>query len=167
MAGVNLEDSTDGRLVAPDAHAAKVAVVRERCPDVFVNARVDTFWLGQRASTEETVSRALRYVDAGADGVFVPGPLTEDQVRVLTDAVPVPVNVLATPDHTLTRLAELGVRRVSTGSLLFRAALDEAAAVVRRLRDGRPAPIADSYRDVAARTAVHERRRSGRTATDG
>ena len=167
VAGVNLEDSSDGRLVAPAAHAAKVAAVKERCPDVFVNARVDTFWLGERASTEETVGRALHYADAGADGVFVPGALTEAQVRALTEALPVPVNVLATPQHTLPRLAELGVRRISTGSLLFRAALDEAVGVVRRLRDGRPGPDATAYRDVEARTAAHERRRPGRTTADG
>ncbi|WP_200814599.1 isocitrate lyase/PEP mutase family protein [Blastococcus haudaquaticus] len=154
VAGLNLEDSSAGKLVAPAAHAAKVAAVKERCPDVFVNARVDTFWLGERASAEATVGRALRYVDAGADGVFVPGPLTEAQVRELTGALPVPVNVLATPQHTVPRLAELGVRRISTGSLLFRAALDEAVGVVRRLRAGRPAPSATAYRDVDARTAT-------------
>ena len=153
VAGVNLEDSTAGRLVHPRDHAAKVAAVKRSRPDVFVNARVDTVWLGEEASTAETMERALRYVGAGADGVFVPGRLAEGQIAALTEALPVPVNVLAGPDHTVPRLAELGVRRVSTGSLLFRAALDEAVAVARLLRDGRPAPAATPYGVVDARTA--------------
>lgn len=42
VAGVNLEDSTAGRLVDPAAFAGKVAAVKERAPGVFLNARVDT-----------------------------------------------------------------------------------------------------------------------------
>jgi 2-methylisocitrate lyase-like PEP mutase family enzyme len=153
VAGVNLEDSTGGRLTDPARHAARLTAVKEACPFVFVNARVDTFWLGQ-AGLAETLTRAERYVAAGADGVFVPGRLTEPEVRALTRALPVPVNVLATGDHTLPRLAELGVRRVSTGSLLFRASLDAAVAVARSLRDGRPAPAATSYAEVDRRSSA-------------
>ncbi|MGY1717267.1 hypothetical protein ACI78R_22620 [Geodermatophilus sp. SYSU D01106] len=65
-----------------------------------------------------------------------------------------PLNVLAGPDHPLPRLAELGARRVSTGSLLVRAALDAAVAVARRLRDGGPAPPATPYAEVDARTGA-------------
>ena len=154
VAGVNLEDSSSGLLVDPGRHAAKVAAVKDRCPGVFVNARVDTFCLGQDASSAATVGRALRYVAAGADGVFVPGRLSEEQIRVLVGALPVPLNVLATADHALPRLAELGVRRVSTGSLLARVALDSAVAAVRRLQAGAPAPTATSYEVVDARTAA-------------
>jgi 2-methylisocitrate lyase-like PEP mutase family enzyme len=159
VAGVNLEDSTGGRLVSPRLHAAKVSAVKERRPDVFLNARVDTFWLGRDATTGETVDRALRYVDSGADGVFVPGQLTEEQISAVTSAVPVPVNVLATPEHTLPGLAELGVRRISTGSLLFRVALDEAVAVARRLRGGGPAPGATAYGAVDERIRAYDRSR--------
>ena len=162
VAGINLEDSTGGRLVDPRLHAAKVAAVKERCPEVFLNVRVDTFWLGEHATTGDTLRRAERYVEAGADGVFVPGRLTEEQIRGLTAALNVPVNVLATSDHTVPRLAELGVRRISTGSLLFRVALDEAAAVVRRLRAGQPAPGATTYGELNALVAAHDARQPGR-----
>ncbi|WP_029432438.1 isocitrate lyase/phosphoenolpyruvate mutase family protein [Blastococcus sp. URHD0036] len=159
VAGVNLEDSTAGRLVDPRGHAAKVAAVKRLCPSVFVNARVDTFWLGEQADIAATTERALRYLDAGADGVFVPGRLTEGQIATLTHVVPVPVNVLASAEHTVPRLAELGVRRVSTGSLLFRASVDAAVAVAGQLRDGRPAPAATPYGEVDARTAQLRGRR--------
>ncbi|MBA9002694.1 isocitrate lyase/PEP mutase family protein [Thermomonospora cellulosilytica] len=146
--GVNIEDCTRGRLISPRAHAAKITAIKSRCPEVFVNARVDTFWTGRNATVPETVERALRYVAAGADGVFVPGRLTSAQIREITSAVPVPVNVLASPDHTVPELARLGVRRVSCGSLLFRAALDRAVEVASAVRDGAPAPPATSYGDV-------------------
>ncbi|PZA20829.1 isocitrate lyase/phosphoenolpyruvate mutase family protein [Modestobacter versicolor] len=154
VAGVNLEDSTAGRLVDPARHAARVAAVKQACPTVFLNARVDTWWLGEQAGLTATVARAERYVAAGADGVFVPGRLTAAEIGTLTRELPVPVNVLATADHPLPRLADLGVRRVSTGSLLFRASLDAAVAVARALRDGQPAPPATSYAEVDARSAA-------------
>ena len=156
-AGVNLEDSTGGRLADPGLHAAKVAAVAAAVPGLFVNARVDTYWLGEQADLATTLDRARRYVAAGASGVFVPGRLAAGEITVLTAELPVPVNVLAGPDHPLPRLAGLGVRRVSTGSLLFRAALDAAVAVARGLRDGGTAPAATSYAEVERRTAAHLR----------
>src|SRR4051812_40259774 len=116
VAGVNIEDSTAGSLVAPSAYAAKVTAVKRRSPDVFVNARVDTYWLQQDATVEATLARARAYVEAGADGVFVPGLSDPDAVRAVTAALDVPVNLLVIPGRSLSDLAELGVRRVSTGS---------------------------------------------------
>ena len=54
-----------------------------------------------------------------------------------------PLNVLAQPD--VQRLANLGVRRISTGSLLFRAAIGSAIATVESVRDGKPIPPIPSY----------------------
>lgn len=88
-------------------------------------------------------------MDAGADGVFVPGPVTRDALRELAAAISVPLNVL--PILPLDELAELGVRRVSTGSLPYRAAIDTAVAVAATIRDGRPAPKATPYPDMQAR----------------
>jgi 2-methylisocitrate lyase-like PEP mutase family enzyme len=164
-AGVNVEDSTAGRLVDPGRHAATVAAVTQRCPDVFVNARVDTFWLGEDATVAATVDRALRYVAAGADGIFVPGRLTGQQIAELAAAVPVPLNVLAGPDHPLPRLAELGVRRVSTGSLLVRVALDAAAAVARGLRGGGLPPAATPYDRWETRLAGFRQTGSGSSSS--
>jgi 2-methylisocitrate lyase-like PEP mutase family enzyme len=45
---------------------------------VFVNARVDTYWLGQDADLPATLARAEHYVRAGADGIFVPGATAPD-----------------------------------------------------------------------------------------
>jgi 2-methylisocitrate lyase-like PEP mutase family enzyme len=160
VAGVNIEDSTAERLVPPAAYAAKVAAVKRRCPGIFVNARVDTYWLGQDATVESTVDRAVRYVEAGADGVFVPGATAPHVLRELTAAVPVPVNVLVLPGRSLAELAELGIRRVSTGSLPYRAAMHAATEVALAVRDGRAVPEAVPYAELQARlvgyaAAVH------------
>ena len=40
--GINIEDSTDEKLISPQAHAAKVSAIKQRSPEVFVNARIDT-----------------------------------------------------------------------------------------------------------------------------
>lgn len=73
-AGINIEDSSAEKLIDPALAAAKIVAIKQRNPEVFVNARVDTYWLRQHADTTSTIQRALRYVDAGADGVFVHWP---------------------------------------------------------------------------------------------
>lgn len=151
VAGVNLEDSTAERLVAPEVHAAKVAAIKRRSPDLFVNARVDTYWLGQDATVRPTLERAAAYVDAGADGIFVPGATDPGVLRELTSTIPVPVNVLVVPTLSLPELADLGVRRVSTGSLPYRAAIDAAVEVAISVRDGRAVPPATAYPELQER----------------
>lgn len=47
MAGVNLEDSRSGHLVDPVVVASKIAAIKCRTPDIFVNARVDNFWFAE------------------------------------------------------------------------------------------------------------------------
>jgi len=129
VAGVNLED----QLTDP-AHFAQVlvAVTGRR---TFINARVDTYWLGS-GGVDETLARAHAYVHAGADGIFVPGVKDEAEIARLAEALPVPLNVLFLPGLSVPRLAELGVARISTGSLLYRVALGAAIAAAASVRDG-------------------------------
>jgi 2-methylisocitrate lyase-like PEP mutase family enzyme len=143
VAGVNLEDGRpDGSLVARDRHARTLAAVRARAPELFVNARTDTAWLhGERADLADTLDRGRAYLAAGADGVFVPGALSTAWIATLAAELPGPLNVLVVPGgHRVARLAELGVRRVSFGSLLFRVALGAAVGAVSAIRAGEPLP---------------------------
>ena len=151
VAGINLEDSTGERLVPPAAHAAKLAAVKARVPELFVNARIDTYWLGQDATVAATLARAAAYVEAGADGIFVPGATEPTDLEAICAAIPVPVNVLVVPGLSHERLAALGVRRESTGSLPYRRAIDAAVEVATSVRDGRPVPAATSYPELQAR----------------
>jgi 2-methylisocitrate lyase-like PEP mutase family enzyme len=72
---------------------------------------------------EDTIARLVAYRDAGADCVYAPGLTDIEHIARVVEAVGVPVNVLALATAPPTsQLAEAGVRRVSTGSLLAGAA---------------------------------------------
>jgi 2-methylisocitrate lyase-like PEP mutase family enzyme len=149
--GVNLEDGrADGSLAPVEVQSALVKAVKERVPQLFVNARTDTHWAGGR-SVAEAGTRARAYVAAGADGVFVPGLADPADVERIV-AVGVPLNLLFLPGKlTLAGLAELGVARVSLGSLPYRMALAAAAETALAVRDGRDLPLTPpSYADVTA-----------------
>ncbi|SON60582.1 Carboxyvinyl-carboxyphosphonate phosphorylmutase [Mycobacterium simulans] len=156
-AGINIEDSTNGELVDPQILGAKVSAIKEYAPDVFVNARIDTYWLDQDATVSATLQRAAVYVAAGADGIFIPGACRLDDLREFTSNIPVPVNVLAIPGITLPELTELGVRRVSTGSLPYRAAIHAAVQVAQSVRDGGNPPAAAAYPSMQARLQEFDR----------
>jgi 2-methylisocitrate lyase-like PEP mutase family enzyme len=143
--GVNLEDSAGGRLVDPSIPAAKIAAIKRAAPEVFVNARVDSYWFHEDVTVEAVRDRAKAYADAGADGIFVPGAADPATLEQLASGIPLPLNVLVVPGLTLADLQQLGVRRVSTGSLPYRVAIDAAAGVATAVRDGREPPSATSY----------------------
>jgi len=151
VAGVNLEDSKDGHLIDPAACAEKVAAVKRRSPAVFINARVDNIWFGEQATLEAVLLRGRVYADAGADGIFVPGLVVPEDIQVVTAGIALPVNVLAHPSLTVAELGELGVRRVSSGSLPYRAAVDAAVNVANALRDGKEPPAATTYWEMQSR----------------
>ena len=153
VAGVNLED----QLTDP-AHFAQV-LVAVTAHEVFINARVDTYWLGERSGDERsargsgrvdaTLERAEHYVHAGADGIFVPGVKDEGEIARLAEALPVPLNVLFLPGMTVPRLAELGVARISTGSLLYRVALGAALDAAANIKgQSLYVPEAPSYAEI-------------------
>lgn len=161
VAGINLEDSTAGHLVDPPAFAEKVAAVKRRSPEMFVNARVDNIWFGEQATVDAVLLRASAYADAGADGIFVPGLVVPEDIRAITAGSGLPVNVLAHPSLTVAELGELGVRRVSSGSLPYRAAVDAAVMVVTALRDSRQAPVATPYSEMQSRLIAFSQRPTG------
>lgn len=143
--GVNIEDSADGRLVDPAILAAKIVAIKAAAPMVFVNARIDSYWFHEDDNVPAVIERARIFADAGADGIFVPGVADPATLKGLTKAIPLPVNVLVVPGLSLTALRDLGVRRVSTGSLPYRVAVDAAVHVATAVRDGKKLASATSY----------------------
>ncbi|MFE1586120.1 isocitrate lyase/phosphoenolpyruvate mutase family protein [Streptomyces sp. NPDC058737] len=146
--GINLEDA----LGPADRHAAKIAAVRRAAPGLFVNARTDTYWSGD-GDWSDTLRRLEAYRAAGADGLFVPGLTDPARIASLTARFDVPLNVLYTPaGPALAHLADLGVGRVSLGSLLYRRALGAALEAAADLRAGRepggPTPTYDEVREL-------------------
>ncbi|MGW4379058.1 isocitrate lyase/PEP mutase family protein [Kitasatospora sp. NPDC004531] len=135
--GVNIEDGTRppgtlvGRLAAARGAARRAGV------DLFVNARIDTylFGLGDPATRlEDTLARARSYIDAGADGIFVPGVTDPDVIEELAAALTVPLNIMAGPGSLpVGELGALGVARVSLGSGVAQAAYAVARDAAREL----------------------------------
>ena len=128
VVGGNLEDAGPDGLFGIDEAAERIAAARAAAPHgTFVlNARTDTYFAGTGGDPfSETVERAGRYVEAGADCIFVPGVVEADTIQRLAAAIPAPLNIVAGLANTIDAptLFSLGVRRVSLGGSLARAAL--------------------------------------------
>lgn len=138
--GGNLEDAVSGRLMDIDQAEERIAAARAAAPPgTFVlNARTDAYFVGAGTDPfEQTVARALRYVEAGADCVFVPGVVEASMIERLADAIPAPLNVVAGLANTIDAgtLFSLGVRRVSLGGSLTRATFSFLEGAARELID--------------------------------
>ena len=138
--GANLEDAANGELFGIDEAVGRIAAARAAASSgTFVlNARTDTYFAGTTGDIfAETVRRAVRYLEAGADCVFVPGVVDEDTIRRLATAIPGPLNVVAGLANTIDapKLFSLGVKRVSLGGSLARAALSMLERAGRELFD--------------------------------
>jgi 2-methylisocitrate lyase-like PEP mutase family enzyme len=125
-AGMNLEDSRAGQLLALEEQLEVIRAVRASAPALVLNARVDVFIEGS-GDIAEAIERGNAYLAAGADSVY-PIVAPFDAVAALVNGIDGPVNVLVSPhDPPLAELERLGVARVTFGAGLARVALDEAA----------------------------------------
>jgi len=104
------------------------AVTARALPFRFMlTARAENF-IACRPDLADTIARLQAYQDAGADVLYAPGLTTLDQIATVLRAVDRPLNVLmGLPDVALDRaaLSAAGVRRISIGSALARAAYGE------------------------------------------
>ncbi len=130
VAGLSIEDST-GRAAEP-LYDFMLAVERitaaRRAIDasgtgVLLTGRSEGFIAG-RPDLAKTIERLVAYADAGADCLYAPGVRSLDDIAAIVRAVaPKPINVLVGSDFTtVAQLAEAGVRRISVGGALARAA---------------------------------------------
>jgi len=130
IAGLSIEDSTgdpgdplfDFELAIDRVRAARRAV-DDSGTGVLLTGRSEGFIVG-RPDLNETIRRLSAYAEAGADCLYAPGLRNKQEIAAVVAAVsPKPVNVLAGgPIATVAELAELGVRRISVGGALARAA---------------------------------------------
>ena len=131
VAGISIEDST-GDPQAPlrgleesvERMRAARAAIDATGGDTLLIGRAENFFVG-RPDLDDAILRLQAYSDAGADCLYAPGIKTREQIGAVVAAVaPKPVNVLIgwASDLRLQDLAELGVRRVSIGGALARAA---------------------------------------------
>ena len=131
LVGCSIEDST-GRADAP-LYPLGAAVERIRAAaeaaralpfEFTLTARAENFLVG-RPDLKDTIARLQAYQEAGADVLYAPGLASEADIAAVLGAVDRPVNVLAGSPALrldLAALSRLGVKRVSVGSGLARAA---------------------------------------------
>lgn len=130
--GINIEDGEG----SPDLLAAKIEAAKRAAQksgvDLFVNARTDVYLAGlapNETRVDETIARAARYRDAGADGLFVPCITEAAEIEAVASAVPMPLNVMWMPGlPSLSELERLGVRRLSAGAAIAAIVLGTVAS---------------------------------------
>jgi 2-methylisocitrate lyase-like PEP mutase family enzyme len=132
VAGLSIEDATgnpDKPLYDLDHAAERIKAARAAIAatgaDVLLTGRAECYLVGHPDPLRESIRRLQAYAEAGADVLYAPGPRTHADIKAIVDAVaPKPVNIIMSTNAglTVTDLAALGVRRISVGSALARAA---------------------------------------------
>ena len=146
VAGLSIEDSTGdaGSPLFPiEVAVARLKAARraidESGGDTLLIGRAENFIVGV-PDLDDTLARLKAYAAAGADCLYAPGIGTAEEIKAVVQAVaPKPVNVLigANSSFTIEDLKGLGVRRVSVGGALARAAWGGFMRAAQSLAQGR------------------------------
>ncbi|HKO62760.1 MAG TPA: isocitrate lyase/phosphoenolpyruvate mutase family protein [Pyrinomonadaceae bacterium] len=133
VAGLSVEDST-GRSVPPlydfdlaveRIKAARIAIDASGVP-VVLTARCEAWLVGDANPLRTSLDRLIAFAEAGADCLYAPGVVEIEEIDEIVKAVsPKPVNVLISTNNchlTVSQLTDVGVRRISIGGALARAA---------------------------------------------
>jgi 2-methylisocitrate lyase-like PEP mutase family enzyme len=137
-AGCSIEDydPATGRIEEVGRAAERVAAAAQAAHEddpMVLTARAENHLYGA-GDLDDTIARLVAYGEAGADCLYAPGLTAAGDIARVVAAVDAPVNVIALPGcPTVSELEELGVRRVSTGSLLASAAYGAMLAGAREL----------------------------------
>lgn len=163
VVGGSIEDATnrpDDPLYDRPRAAERVRAAAEAAhalPFPFtLTARAENYLVG-RADLGDTIARLQAYQEAGADVLYAPGLANEEDIATVVRSVDRPVNVvmgLQGSQLSLERLSALGVKRVSVGSALARAALGAFLRAACEMRERGSFSFADeavSYREISAR----------------
>lgn len=143
LCGSAIEDATgdpDNPIYSFD-HAVdriRAAVEAKTDPDFLITARAENF-IYDRPDLKDTIRRLQAFEKAGADVVYAPGLPDIATVRDVCKSVSVPVNVvvgLTAASYSVGDLEMAGVKRISTGGSLARAALGEMIRGAQELKDG-------------------------------
>jgi 2-methylisocitrate lyase-like PEP mutase family enzyme len=129
VAGLSIEDRSgnsaaplyDHDLAVERIKAARAAIDASGIP-VVLTARCEAWLVGQPDPVRIAIERLIAFAEAGADCLYAPGVRDPGEIESIVKAVaPKPVNVLVSrfnSELTVSRLADLGVRRISVGSAL-------------------------------------------------
>jgi len=146
VAGLSIEDSTgnsttplyDFDLALERVKAARAAIDATGTA-VVLTARCEAYLVGDPDPLRTSLERLVAFAGAGADCLYAPGVTTADEIATIVKAVaPKPVNVLLymkNCDLTLQQLTDLGVRRISLGSSLARAAWTGVTTLTKEIQE--------------------------------
>jgi 2-methylisocitrate lyase-like PEP mutase family enzyme len=162
VVGINIEDGS----AAPDRLCRKIEAVRRMATalgvELFINARTDVYLRGLVPPSHrvaETCTRAARYREAGASGLFVPGIVEKDEIAAIAREVTLPLNVmLAAGLAPAAELARVGVRRLSCGSAIAEAVWGRVRSLAGGfLRDGVELPSVEEAMSYGALNVLNSR----------
>jgi 2-methylisocitrate lyase-like PEP mutase family enzyme len=145
LVGGSIEDATGdpehpiyGLSEAVERFTAAVDAARSLPFRFILVGRAENFLHG-RPDLEDTIRRLQAFEKAGADVLYAPGLTTAEQIRTVCSSVSKPVNVvmgLRGGHFSVDELADMGVKRISVGSTLSRAAFGAFIRAAREMRGG-------------------------------
>ncbi|HET9794731.1 MAG TPA: isocitrate lyase/phosphoenolpyruvate mutase family protein [Thermoanaerobaculia bacterium] len=167
LVGGSIEDATgnpEGPIYCFEHAVARVAAAVEAARSFpfrfMLVGRAENFLHG-RPDLDDTIRRLQAFEEAGADVLYAPGLTTEEQIRAVCAAVKKPVNVvmgLRRAHFSIVELAGMGVKRISVGSTLSRAALGAFIRGAREMLDDGTFHFADQAPPYAELNALFGRR---------
>ncbi|MEX2648843.1 MAG: isocitrate lyase/phosphoenolpyruvate mutase family protein [Alphaproteobacteria bacterium] len=144
LAGASIEDATGDRAkpiydlgLAVERIAAAVEAARKLARPFVLTARAENYLHG-RPDLDDTLARLTAFEKAGADVLYAPGLRSLDDIATVCRSVARPVNVimgLSGAPHSVADLERVGVRRVSVGSALSRAAFGAFLRAAREIKE--------------------------------
>ncbi len=146
VAGLSIEDASgdsaaplyDFELAVERIRAARAAIDASGVP-VVLTARCEAWLVGQTDPARVALERLVAFANAGADCLYAPGVRDTEEIAAIVKAVsPKPVNVLVSapnPALSVSRLTDLGVRRISVGSALARVAWGAFIRAARNIKE--------------------------------
>ena len=162
LVGGSIEDNTgrpDDPIYERELAAERVRAAAEAARNLpfrfTLTARAENYLVG-RPDLDDTIRRLQSYQEAGADVLYAPGLASRDDIAAVVGAVDRPVNVvvgLQGVQLTVAELSEIGVRRISVGSALSRAALGTFLRAAREMREKGTFSFAGeavTYREISA-----------------
>ena len=143
--GINIEDTdhrTPGTLFDFDLAVERIAAARNAAGETSIpfvlNARTDGYWHGGDVASvhDDVVRRANAFMAAGADYIFVPGNMDFDTIARIANDIDGPLNIMGGAScPPVSELEATGVKRVTVGAIMARAAFAALKKAAAELRD--------------------------------
>jgi 2-methylisocitrate lyase-like PEP mutase family enzyme len=144
LVGASIEDATGDRdapiyelEAAVDRVRAAAEVTRSLPFPFMLTARAENYLFG-RSDLADTIRRLLAYQEAGADVLYAPGLATKEDISAAVSSIDRPLNILAGAGGmtlTVAELSAIGVKRISTGGALTRAAIGALIRAAMEMKD--------------------------------